>query len=184
MTAGSRGARVCASVVSSTSSQVETRRGTLDAGCPGGEGLGTQQEGRRLGHQAAQLVRGHNLPLAGKEKTRAHRFRPKAPRRRVVPRRPPAQYLLAPRIIIEPMQHRVWLRPCAIRAAGFPVRALEDVSLGEQRLETWDELEQEAFGWTCAERLDAKRNLEGFSTRTVWEVVEAIVETNSVEVMG
>ncbi len=82
------------------------------------------------------------------------------------------------------MEHRVFLRPCAVRAAGFPVRALEDLSLGEHRLVTWDQLEQETFGWTLAEQLDAEPNLEGFSTRTVWEVVEAIAETNLVEVMG
>lgn len=82
------------------------------------------------------------------------------------------------------MEHRVLLRLCAVRAAGLPVRVLEDLSLGEQRLETWDELEQETFGWTLRERLDAKPNLEGFSTRTVWEVVEEIAETNLVEVMG
>jgi hypothetical protein len=82
------------------------------------------------------------------------------------------------------MEHRVFFRACAVRAAGFPVRALEDLPLGEQRLETWDELEQETFGWTRAERLDANPNLERFSTRTVWEVVEAIAETNLAEVMG
>ncbi len=82
------------------------------------------------------------------------------------------------------MEHSGLLRPCAVRAAGFPVRALGGLSLGEERLETWREFEQETFRWTLAERLDAKLNLEGFSTRTVWEVVEAIAETNSVEVMG
>jgi len=88
------------------------------------------------------------------------------------------------RIIIDCREYRVFLRPCAVQAAGFPVRTLEDLSLGEHRLVAWDELEQETFGWTLAEQLDAEPNPEGFSTRTVWEVVEAIAETNSVEVMG
>jgi hypothetical protein len=88
------------------------------------------------------------------------------------------------RITIELVGHRVLLKPCAVRAAGFPVCALEDLSLGEQGLETWDELAQETFGWTLPKRLDAEPNLEGVSTRTVWEVAEEIAETNLVEVMG
>jgi hypothetical protein len=82
------------------------------------------------------------------------------------------------------MEHRVLLRLCAVRAAGFAVRALEELSLDEPHLDTRDELEQETFGWNLGKRLDAEPNLEGLSTRTVWEVVEAIAETNSVEVMG
>jgi hypothetical protein len=84
----------------------------------------------------------------------------------------------------ECMEHRAFLKACAVRAAGFPFRALEDLSLGEQRLGTWHELEQGTFGWTLAKRLDAEANLEGFSTRAVWEVVEEIAEANLIEVMG
>jgi hypothetical protein len=87
------------------------------------------------------------------------------------------------RITIESMAHRVLLGPSAVCGAGFALRALEDLSLGEHRLVTWDELEQETFAWTLAEQLDAEPNLEGCSTPTVWEVVEAIAETNSVEVI-
>ena len=85
----------------------------------------------------------------------------------------------------ECMKRRALLRrACAVRAAGFPVRALEDLSLGEESLGTWDELEQGRFGWTLAKRLDAETNLEWFRTRTVWEVVEESTETHFVEVMG
>jgi hypothetical protein len=89
------------------------------------------------------------------------------------------------RTTIESMEHRVLLRPCAVlRAASFSVGALENLSLDDQPRETWDELEQETFGWTLAEGLDTEPNLRGFSTRTVWEVVEEIAEISLVEVMG
>ena len=65
------------------------------------------------------------------------------------------------------MEHSLLLGPSAVRVAGFRVRALEDQSRDEQHLETWDELEQEVFGWTRAERLDTKPDPEGFSTRNV-----------------
>jgi hypothetical protein len=92
--------------------------------------------------------------------------------------------LWAPRIIIEPMEHRVWLRLCVVRTADFPVRALENVSLGEQVLETRDELDRKTFGWNLGERLDAEPNLEGFPTRKVSEVMEEIAEVKLVGVMG
>jgi hypothetical protein len=82
------------------------------------------------------------------------------------------------------MEHRVWLKLSAVRNAGFPTRALEDVSPGEQGLETRDELDRKTFGWTLGERLDAKPNLEGLSTPTSWEVVDEIAETKLVEVVG
>jgi hypothetical protein len=81
------------------------------------------------------------------------------------------------------MEHRVFSRPCVARTAGLSVRILEDLSLDEQGLETWDRLEQKRFGWALGERLDGKSNLEGFSTRTGWEVVEEIAEANLVKGM-
>ena len=82
------------------------------------------------------------------------------------------------------MEHKVFSRPCVVRAVGLSVRILEDLSLDEQRLETWDRLEQKRFGWNLSERLDAKPNLERLSTRTGWEVVEEIAEANLVQGMG
>jgi hypothetical protein len=80
------------------------------------------------------------------------------------------------------MLHRAFLRACVVQAAGFPARATEDLSLGEQRLGTLDE--RGTLGWTFAKRLDAEPNLEGFFTRTMWEVVEENTEIAFVEVMG
>jgi hypothetical protein len=82
------------------------------------------------------------------------------------------------------MEHKVFIRPCAVRVAGFSVSTLEDLFLDEQCLETRDEREQEGLGWTFSERQDAEPNLEGFSTRTGWEVVEEIAEANLVRGMG
>ncbi len=82
------------------------------------------------------------------------------------------------------MAHKVLLGPSAVRGVGFPLRALQDLSLDEPRLETSDDLEQETFGWVLAWRLEKEPSQARFSTWTAWEVVEAIAETNSVEVMG
>ncbi len=82
------------------------------------------------------------------------------------------------------MAHRVLVGPSAVRGAGFPVRALEDLSLDEQRLETSDELEQGTFGWILAERLEKEPSRERLSTWTVWDLVAEIAETDLVEAMG
>ena len=91
-----------------------------------------------------------------------------------------APSLCKKRVKIGLMAHKILRGP----GAGFPTRALEELSPEERRLERLEELELETFGWTLPERLEAKPNMQRFATRAVCNVVEETAETGLAEVMG
>jgi hypothetical protein len=82
------------------------------------------------------------------------------------------------------MEHKVFIRPCAVRVAGFSVSTLEDLSLDEQRLETRDEREQGRVRMDTRRATGRGAKPGGILHADGAEIVEEIAEANLVRGMG